>query len=256
MSTSLLGNHFDLHGGGLDLKFPHHENEIAQSCSATGERFANIWMHNGFVNVDNEKMSKSLGNFFTLREVLPKLRNPEVLRYLFLSSHYRSPINYSFEQLEQADAALGRLYTALLGLPRVSHTGPGAYSERFCDSMDDDFHTPGALAVLQNLARAINTARYAGEHDKAAGLGAELRSLAGVLGIAQLEPAEWFRSSRRSSIGLSNIDGVSVEELIDARRSARRAKNWTEADRVRAELAGLGVILEDRSDGQTLWRRS
>jgi cysteinyl-tRNA synthetase len=251
MSTALLGNHFDLHGGGLDLKFPHHENEIAQSCAATGEHFANIWMHNGFVNVDNEKMSKSLGNFFTLREVLPKLRNPEVLRYFFLSSHYRSPINYSLEQLEQADAALGRLYIALLGLPRVSHTGPSDYSRRFFDSMDDDFHTPAALAVLQTLARAINIARQAGQRDKAAALGAELRSLTGVLGIAQLEPAEWFRNSNSAPVAHSN-----VERLVDARSSARRAKNWKEADRVRAELAAVGVILEDKSDGQTLWRRA
>ena len=251
MSTSLLGNHFDLHGGGLDLKFPHHENEIAQSCAASDEHFANVWMHNGFVNVDNEKMSKSLGNFFTLREVLAKLRNPEVMRYFFLSSHYRSPINYSFEQLEQADAALGRLYTALLDLPGVDYGGPSMYSERFRDSMDDDFNTPGALAILQSLARAINIARQAGEHDKAAVLGAELRSLAGTLGIAQLEPADWFRSPSRSGVATSN-----VEWLVDARRAARRAKNWKEADRIRAELAAVGVILEDKSDGQTIWRRA
>jgi cysteinyl-tRNA synthetase len=251
MSSCLLGSHFDLHGGGLDLKFPHHENEIAQSCAATGDSFANLWMHNGFVNVDNEKMSKSLGNFFTLREVLPKLRNPEVLRYFFLSSHYRSPINYSFEQLQRADAALGRLYTALLELPPGSHTGPGVYTQRFCDSMDDDFSTPGALAVLQTLAREINTARQTGEHDKAAALGEELRSLGGVLGIVQREPVEWFRVSNRCSVPNSN-----VEWLVDARRSARRAKNWKEADRIRAELAAAGVILEDKSDGNTIWRRA
>jgi cysteinyl-tRNA synthetase len=257
MSTALLGPHFDLHGGGLDLKFPHHENEIAQSCAATGERFANIWMHNGFVNVDNEKMSKSLGNFFTLRDVLPKLRDPEVMRYFFLSSHYRSSINYSPELLEQADAALGRLYIALLGLPRVDHAGRGVYSERFFDLMDDDFHTPGALAVLQTLARTINIARQAGENKKAALLAAELRSLTGVLGIAQLEPADWFRSSRNSPVANSNVEQLAnVEQLVDARSRARRAKNWKEADRVRAELASLGVMLEDKSDGETLWRRA
>jgi cysteinyl-tRNA synthetase len=255
MSTSLLGHHFDLHGGGLDLKFPHHENEIAQSCAATGEGFANIWLHNGFVNVDNEKMSKSLGNFFTLREVLPKLRHPEVMRYFFLSSHYRSPINYSFEQLEQADAALGRLYTALLDLPRVTLDSPGVYSERFCDSMDEDFHTPGALAALQGLARAINTARDGGERDKAAVLGAELRSLAGVLGIVRLEPAEWFRDRSRSGLATANSATATVEGLVDARTSARRAKNWKEADRIRAQLASAGVILEDKPSGQTIWRR-
>jgi cysteinyl-tRNA synthetase len=252
MSTALLGSRFDLHGGGLDLKFPHHENEIAQACAATGERFANIWMHNGFVNVDNEKMSKSLGNFFTLREVLPRLRHPEVLRYFFLSSHYRSPINYSFEQLEQADAALGRLYLALLELPQPSHLGPGVHAPRFYDWMNDDFHTPGALAVLQTLARAINTARQAGERHKAAVLAAELRSLGAVLGIVQVEPAEWFRLSSRCEVASSS----NVECQIDARSAARRAKNWKEADRIRAELAAAGVILEDKSDGHTLWRRA
>jgi cysteinyl-tRNA synthetase len=251
MSTSLLGKRFDLHGGGLDLKFPHHENEIAQSCAATGEHFANVWMHNGFVNVDNEKMSKSLSNFFTLREVLAKLRNPEVLRYFFLSSHYRSPINYSFALLEQADAALGRLYTALLELPQADRTGPGAYRQRFHDSMDDDFNTPEALAVLQVLARAINTARQAGEHDKAIALGAELRSLGGVLGLLQLQPIQWFRVSNQGSAADSN-----VEWQIAARRTARLAKNWTEADRIRAELAAAGVILEDKSNGNTIWRRA
>ena len=255
MSTALLGNHFDLHGGGLDLQFPHHENEIAQSCAASGEPFANIWMHNGFVNVDDEKMSKSLGNFFTLREVLPKLRHPEVLRYFFLASHYRSPINYTLEQLGQADAALGRLYTALLDLPRASHTVPSAYSQRFYDSMDDDFHTPGALAVLQTLARAINIARDAGEHDQAALLGAELRSLAGVLGLMQLESAEWLHSAKCASVAEAEFASTEVERLVDARCLARRARNWQEADRIRAELESVGVILEDKPDGQTFWRR-
>lgn len=250
MATALLGQHFDVHGGGLDLKFPHHENEIAQSCAASGEPFANLWMHNGFVNVDDEKMSKSLGNFFTLREVLPKLRRPEVLRYFFLSSHYRSPINYSFELLAQADSALGRLYTALLDLPHAS-VEPGAYTERFRDAMDDDFHTPGALAVLQTLARAVNIARDAGDYDKAATLGAELRSLAGVLGMAQLQPAEWFRSSSRT-----DAPSLNVEQLIDARHQARQRKNWQEADRIRAQLASAGVILEDKSGGETIWRHA
>src|SRR5579863_8653323 len=154
MSTALLGTHFDIHGGGLDLKFPHHENEIAQSCAATGDAFVNLWMHNGFVNVDEEKMSKSLGNFFTLREVLKTLRHAEVLCFFFLSSHYRGPINYSLAQLEQTDAALTRIYTALRGLPPAA-VQPGAASARFAASMDDDFNTPEALAVLQGLTREI-----------------------------------------------------------------------------------------------------
>src|SRR2546421_6524840 len=186
MSTELLGTHFDIHGGGMDLKFPHHENEIAQSCGANGDKFANLWMHNGFVNIDDEKMSKSLGNFFTLREVLPKLRHPEVLRYFLLSSHYRGPINYSLEQLEQADSALLRIYTALRDLPVVA-AQESAHTARFREVMDDDFNTPEAIAVLQNITREINSAKAAGEQARAAVLGAELRSLGAVLGLAQVD---------------------------------------------------------------------
>jgi len=250
MSTALLGNHFDIHGGGVDLQFPHHENEIAQSCAATGAPFANIWMHNGFVNVDDEKMAKSRGNFFTVREVLPKLRDPEVLRYFLLASHYRGPINYSLEQLRQADAALSRLYSALRDLPLVGPVEPGPHTLRFEEAMDDDFGTPEAVAVLQGLSREINSARNAGEIGRAARLGAELRSLASVLGVAQLEPEEWFRSGSRSHIADSG-----VVSLIDARNSARRAKNWPEADRIRAQLVAAGVILEDKVGGGTTWRR-
>src|SRR5882724_11431101 len=195
MSTALSGTHFDIHGGGMDLKFPHHENEIAQSCGANGDRFANIWMHNGFVNIDNEKMSKSLGNFFTVREVLPRLRHPEVLRYFVLSSHYRGPINYSLEQLEQADSALSRLYTALRDLPDVDVV-ESEHSTRFREVMDDDFNTTEAIAVLQNMTREINSAKATGQAKKlaqAAALGAELRSLGGVLGLAQVDPAKWAR---------------------------------------------------------------
>ena len=262
MSTSLLGTHFDLHGGGLDLKFPHHENEIAQTCGATGDHFVNIWMHNGFVNIDDEKMSKSLGNFFTLREVLPKLRHPEVLRYFFLSSHYRGPINYSFEQLEQADAALGRLYTALRDLPVAQSFEPTAHTARFQEVMDDDFNTPEAFAVLQNITREINTLRGANAAAdatvaptdaiaKASALGAEMKSLAQVLGIGQIDPALWFRSGRQSG-----VDDTEVERLVEARLTARREKNWPESDRIRDELAKQGVIVEDKPGGKTVWRRA
>lgn len=250
MSTSLLGHHFDIHGGGLDLKFPHHENEIAQSCGATGERFANLWMHNGFVNVDNEKMSKSLGNFFTLREVLAKIRHPEAIRYFMLSSHYRGPINYSLEQLSQAETALTRLYTALRDLP-LHELRPGLHTERFYEAMDDDFNTPDAVAVLQTIARSINSARAAGDATQAALLGAELRSLAGVLGLAQADPEQWLRHAGQGDVGDSKI-----ESLIEARNAARRGKNWHEADRIRAELDSVGVILEDRPGGHTMWRRA
>ncbi|MCW5958486.1 MAG: cysteine--tRNA ligase, partial [Pyrinomonadaceae bacterium] len=178
MSTALLGTHFDIHGGGMDLKFPHHENEIAQSCAATGDAFANVWLHNGFVNVDDEKMSKSLGNFFTLREVLPTVRHPEVLRFFLISSHYRGPINYSTEQLVQADAALTRLYTALRGLaPQRLTREHAASQEEFAAAMDDDFNTPQALAVLQGLARDLNSARAAGDAKTAQWRASELAAL-------------------------------------------------------------------------------
>jgi cysteinyl-tRNA synthetase len=249
MSTALLGTHFDLHGGGLDLKFPHHENEIAQSCAATGDEFVNLWMHNGFVNVDDEKMSKSLGNFFTLREVLKTLRHPEVLRFFFLSSHYRGPINYSLEQLEHTDAALTRIYTALRGLPPAA-VQPGAASARFGASMDDDFNTPEALAVLQGLTREINTARAAGDTARAATLGAELRALGESLGLLEVPAEEWFRLARAGS-----IDDAEVERRIAARTAARSRKEWAESDRIRDELAALGVILEDKG-GATSWRRA
>jgi cysteinyl-tRNA synthetase len=254
MSTALLGTHFDLHGGGLDLKFPHHENEIAQSCAASGDRFVNLWMHNGFVNVDEEKMSKSLGNFFTLREVLPRLRHAEVLRYFVLSSHYRGPINYSLDQLEQADAALGRLYTALRDLPLLAPS-PSEYGERFHEAMDDDFNTPEALAVLQTLAHEVNSATAAGVHQRAAALGAELSALGQVLGLFAMPAAQWFRLAKPVP-DAARIDDGEIEARIAARTAARRAKNWAESDRIREELAAGGVVLEDKAGGKTTWRRA
>jgi len=261
MSTALLGTYFDIHGGGVDLKFPHHENEIAQSCAATGDRFVKLWMHNGFVNVDNEKMSKSLGNFFTVREVLPTLRHPEVLRYFFLASHYRGPINYSLEQLDQAEAALRGLYTALQDLPEGS-APPGKFTARFEEAMNDDLNTPEALAVLQALAREVNLAKDAREISSAASLGAELRSLANILGLLTIPPSSWFRLSKRvigtgadaaASVGLRDEE---IERLIEARVTARKARNWAESDRIRDQLATAGIVLEDRPGGKTVWRRA
>jgi cysteinyl-tRNA synthetase len=274
MSTALLGTHFDIHGGGMDLKFPHHENEIAQSCAATGDTFVNLWMHNGFVNVDDEKMSKSLGNFFTLRAVLGRLRHPEVMRFFFLLSHYRGPINYSLDQLEQADAALNRIYTALRDLPVVP---PAAshFTQRFRASMDDDFNTPEALAVLQAMTREVNSARDAGEEQRAAQLAAELRALGGVLGVLEVPPAQWFRLASPGLVpagaplsGASSAPGTcptnvatpfsdaQIEERIAARGAARRAKNWAESDRIRDELVAGGVVLEDKPGGTSTWRRA
>ncbi|MBV8804012.1 MAG: cysteine--tRNA ligase [Sinobacteraceae bacterium] len=248
MSTDILGTHFDIHGGGMDLKFPHHENEIAQSCGAHEGPFVNIWMHNGFVNIDNEKMSKSLGNFFTVREVLPRMRHPEVLRYFILSSHYRGPINYSLEQLEQAESALTRIYTALRELPSVPVV-ESEHSARFREVMDDDFNTPEAVAVLQNMTREINSAKAAGDPGKAAALGAELRSLGAVLGLAQVDAAEWAK------LGVTLSD-EEINARIAARLAARKAKSWAESDRIRDELAQAGIILEDKPGGATTWRRA
>jgi cysteinyl-tRNA synthetase len=211
-------------------------------------------MHNGFVIVDEQKMSKSLGNFFNLREVLPRLRHPEVLRFFILSSHYRGPINYSLEQLEQADAALSRLYTALRDLPGAAGATEGAQRVRFLESMDDDFNTPEALAVLQNLATEVNSARAAGQAQRAAALGAELSELAQVLGLLQVPPAQWFRLAKPVAGG--QLSDAHVEERIAARAAARRAKNWAESDRIRDELAAAGVILEDKPGGHTTWRRA
>jgi cysteinyl-tRNA synthetase len=249
MSTTCLGNHFDIHGGGMDLKFPHHENEIAQSEASTGEKFANTWMHVGFVRLNEEKMSKSLGNFFTVREVLKKF-DPEVVRYFILGSHYRSPLDYSDETLQGAKGALTRLYLALKDLPAAGAEGPGAaaYEERFYAAMDDDFNTPGAMAVLFDLARDVNKMREDGLA-AAAPLGACLRRLGGILGLLQREPQAFLQGGAAN--GLTDEE---IEALIARRTEARRQKNWAESDRIRDELKAQGVILEDKG-GQTAWRR-
>ena len=256
MSTALLGDHFDIHGGGMDLKFPHHENEIAQSCGATGHRFVNYWMHNGFVNVDNEKMSKSLDNFFTVRDILPRLRHPEVLRFFLLGSHYRGPINYSLEQLQQADAALGRLYLTLRGLPPAPAPATTPWPARFAAAMDEDFNTPEALAVLQMLAREINTCRAAGRADEAASLAAVLVQLAQPLGVLQLQPEVWCRASLPGEGDCSEgPDDAAIQALVDARLAARKARDFAQSDRLREQLTQLGVLLEDQPGGISVWRR-
>ncbi|MCP1643783.1 cysteinyl-tRNA synthetase [Pseudomonas citronellolis] len=246
MSTCCLGETFDIHGGGPDLVFPHHENEIAQSEAATGKPYAATWMHAGAVRVDGEKMSKSLGNFFTIREVLEKY-HPEVVRFLLVSSHYRSPINYSEDNLKEAKGALERFYTALRGLPEVEAAGGEAFAERFAEAMDDDFNTPEAVAVLFEMAREVNRLREA-DLQAAAALAAKLRELAGLLGVLQLEPDAFLQAG-----AAGKVDAAQVEALIQARLEARAAKNWGESDRIRDELTAMGVVLEDGKGGTT-WR--
>jgi len=244
MSTCCLGDTFDIHGGGPDLVFPHHENEIAQSEAATGKPYVALWMHAGAVRVDGEKMSKSLGNFFTIREVLQKYP-PEVVRYLLVASHYRSPINYAEDSLKEAQGALSRFYTALRGLPEAKAEGGEAFLERFSAAMDDDFNTPAACAVLFDLAREINRQRES-HPSAAAGLAARLRELGGLLGILQMDAETFLQAD-------SQADSAAIEALINARLAARAAKNWSEADRIRAELTAMNVVLEDNKDGTT-WR--
>ncbi|MED5611222.1 MULTISPECIES: cysteine--tRNA ligase [unclassified Pseudomonas] len=246
MSTCCLGETFDIHGGGPDLVFPHHENEIAQSEAATGKPYAATWMHAGAVRVDGEKMSKSLGNFFTIREVLEKY-HPEVVRFLLVSSHYRSPINYSEDNLKEAKGALERFYTALRGLPEAEAAGGEAFAERFAAAMDDDFNTPEAVAVLFEMAREVNRLREA-DLQGAAALAAKLRELAGLLGVLQLEPDAFLQAG-----AAGKVDAAQVEALIQARLEARAAKNWAESDRIRDELTAMGVVLEDGKGGTT-WR--
>jgi cysteinyl-tRNA synthetase len=253
MSTAILGSHFDIHGGGMDLKFPHHENEIAQSCAALDTPFVNVWMHNGFVNVNDEKMSKSLGNFFTVRDILPLVR-PEVLRYFVISSHYRGPINYTEANLAQADAALERLYLALRGVPAG---GPASLPDAFHTAMTDDFNTPEALAVVQALARDLNSAKSAGDGARAAGLAAQMRACGSILGVLTLDAEEYLRRPP-SLAGRSDADAaltdVAIATLIAERTAARKARNFKESDRIRDELASAGVMLEDGPQGTT-WRR-
>jgi len=250
MSTSLLGSYFDVHGGGEDLKFPHHENEIAQSCAACDSPFVKVWMHNGFVRVNDEKMSKSLGNFFTLREVLKTLRDPEVMRFFLLSSHYRGPINYSAAQLAQADETLLGLYRALKDAGDSGSVDAARFGE-FRRAMDDDFNTPEALAAMQGAARELNQAKMSGSGPRIAGAAATLRAMGAVLGVLQQDPDTFLKRS----VGEKTMADADIEALLAARRAARAAKNFAESDRIREQLAAAGILLEDKAGGATEWRR-
>ncbi len=262
MSGALLGRHFDIHGGGQDLQFPHHENEIAQSEGANREKFVNYWMHNGFVRVMkgemSEKMSKSLGNFFTVRDVRAKY-DPEVIRFFIIRAHYRSPISYSDQHLDDAKQALTRLYTALKDF--AVETGPvdweNAYAGRFREAMNDDFNTPEAVAVLFDLANEVNRTR-------AAAGAVLLKSLAGVLGFLQRDPTSYLQSGighvvlpalQASGTGGQAYPPELIEKMIADRATARKTKNFSEADRIRKDLLDAGIVLEDAS-GRTTWRRS
>ncbi len=247
MSERYLGSHFDIHGGGQDLQFPHHENEIAQSEGAHGHTFVNYWMHNGFVRIDDEKMSKSLGNFFTVREVLQRY-DPEVVRFFIVRAHYRSPLNYSDQHLDDAKHALTRLYTALKGFDLDASTNDvidwsGDYTKRFRDAMEDDFNTPEAVAVLFDLANELNRSR-------SPELAQRLRALGSILGLLERDPVVFLQAG-----GSPDLSAADIEARIAARKAAREARDFTEADRIRDELLTMGVILEDAAGG-TSWRRN
>ena len=249
MSTCCLGDTFDIHGGGPDLTFPHHENEIAQSEAATGKTYVNTWMHAGAVRVNKEKMSKSLGNFFTIRDVLAE-HDPEVVRFLLVASHYRSPINYSVDSLTEARKSLTRLYTALEGVETdaVASSEASPYRERFTQVMDDDFNTPEALAVMFELAREVNRAKQE-QPDEAARLGGELKQLGAILGLLQQAPQTFLKGTQQQGMPLSESE---IEAKIAQRQEAKANKEFAQADAIRDELAALGIILKDSREG-TSW---
>ena len=247
MNSKQLGEHFDIHGGGSDLMFPHHENEIAQSCCAHGNQYVNYWLHSGMIMVDKEKMSKSLGNFFTIRDVLSHY-DAESVRYFLLSAHYRSQLNYSEENLNLAHGALERLYTALRGTDKSAVAFGGKnFVDAFREAMDDDFNTPNALSVLFEMARELNKLKTE-DMGKANGLAARLRELAGILGLLQLDPEQFLQA------GSDDDEVAKIEGLIKQRNEARAAKDWPAADAARNALTQMGIVLEDGPNGTT-WRK-
>ncbi|AIR67491.1 cysteine--tRNA ligase [Cedecea neteri] len=249
MNCKELGNHFDIHGGGSDLMFPHHENEIAQSTCAHDGEYVNTWMHSGMVMVDREKMSKSLGNFFTVRDVL-KYYDAETVRYFLMSGHYRSQLNYSEENLKQARSALERLYTSLRGTDsNVAPAGGEAFEARFREAMDDDFNTPEAYSVLFDMAREVNRLK-AEDLAAANGLAAALRKLSAILGLLEQDPEQFLQGGAQADDG----EVAEIEALIKQRNDARQSKDWALADQARDRLNEMGIVLEDGAGGTT-WRR-
>jgi cysteinyl-tRNA synthetase len=247
MSSCCLGNHFDIHGGGSDLMFPHHENEIAQTVAATGDKFSNLWMHNGPLRVDNEKMSKSLNNFFTVREVLEKY-DSEVVRHLLIASHYRSPINYSEDSLKLSVSALERFYIALkdLNIENAKALTNSQFEKAFFKAMDDDFNTPEAFSVLFAMVTEINKEKT-DNSDRANQLGALLVKLGEILGVLQLAPDSFLKGN------IEAVDAELIESLIVARKQARLNREWAKADELRDKLTAMRVVVEDGADGSS-WR--
>ncbi|OBW93695.1 cysteine--tRNA ligase [Gallibacterium anatis] len=247
MNCKQLGEHFDIHGGGSDLMFPHHENEIAQSCCAHGGAYVNYWLHSGMIMVDKEKMSKSLGNFFTIRDVLQHY-DAESVRYFLLTAHYRSQLNYSEENLKLAHSALERLYTALRGTDaNATAAGGEQFIEAFKAAMDDDFNTPGALSVLFDMARELNKLK-AEQDPQTDAFAARLRELAGVLGLLYQDPETFLQA------GIDDDETKTIEALIAQRNQARANKDWATADAARDKLTAMGVVIEDGANGTT-WRK-
>ena len=251
MNHRYLGTNFDIHGGGSDLMFPHHENEIAQSCCAFHDRYVNTWIHSGMVMINKEKMSKSLGNFFTIRDVL-KEYDGETVRFFLMSGQYRSALNYSQENLDLARTGLTRLYTSLADVPAVDYREEygTSFVERFKTAMDDDFNTPEAYSVLFDLAREINRLK-ASDIDEAAKLASVLRKLGYVMGILQQNPGAYFKAGKNEH---DDAEVARIEALIEERKNAKKNKDWAKADAVRNELQNMGIIIEDGPNGTT-WRR-
>ena len=262
MSMKCLGDSFDIHAGGIDLQFPHHENEIAQSEAATGVPFVNYWMHNGYVQVDREKMSKSLGNFFTIREILARDSSPhrmgEIVRFMLLASHYRSPLNFSINSLDNAQASLTRLYLALdkvgVCIAKNDAWQESEYWKAFHAAMADDFNTPDAISVLFNLARELNRMADRGQVGYARELCGQLIALAGILGLLYQDPETFLKGLGNTEEPANLLKTEWIEQQIHARSIAREQGDWKRADQIRVGLSDQGVVLEDRSDGTTSWR--